>query len=221
MEATDMKYYRAAGDDGGAISTDEIVSGQMNNLFPNVSASDAEAGLTTYRKFFVKNDHASDTAYNAKIGMTAWTPGDDYVAIFPGTDNDTASDFDDSTLYGVSLATSELDRGTRTITCSTDSGQDLQDLFRVGDTILFVDPGSGGKLATATIASLDNDSITINEDIPDSITLDGSRIANVLIIGDMAPGDSFAVWAKRVVPAYSRPYEDPSDYFSVTTYFDA
>ena len=220
MTDADMKYYRAVGDDGGTIGTTEIVDGQIGNLFPDVNATEAEAGNTDYRKFFVKNTHASDSAVNVLVAVVAFTPGDDHVNIFPGTADDTTANFTNTTLYGTAKATAELDRNTKVVSVVLDGQQAVADLFRAGDTIIFVNASDYTRLATATVASTDASTITINEDIPADITLNGSMVANTIGVTPLAAGDSFPVWVQRVVPAYSAAMEDPADSFVIATYFD-
>jgi len=220
MVGTDLKFYKASGDDGGAIGTDEIVDGVLNNLVPDISATMAETGGVVYRKFFIKNTNANDTAKNVDIMLSSFASGDDTVVIYPGTDSDTTSDMDESTVYGVAMATAELDRSSKSVTYETDGSQDGTTLFRVADRIVFVD-SKGVRLASASIASIDASTITINEDIPDSIALNGAWVCNALSPGDMAPDATYSVWVRVTIPPYSTPMEDPSDRFSVATFFDA
>lgn len=67
---------------GGAISSTEIVDDSLNNLFALAPASEAEAGSTKYRAFFVKNTHATLTLKSAVIYISSNTPsGDTQVQI--------------------------------------------------------------------------------------------------------------------------------------------
>ena len=220
MTADEMKFYKAAGDDGGVISTTEIVDGQMNNLMPDVTATDAEAGATVYRKFFIKNTNASDTAKSVKVCLISFTPADDFVNIFPGTADDTTANFTNTKKYGIALATAELDRATKEVACSTEAQQALSDIFEVGDTILFVNRSDDSRIATATVATVNAGSLVINEDIPADIVLNDSYICNAVAAGDLAPDGSFGVWVRQDIPAYASAYEDPPDNFKISVYFD-
>lgn len=74
VSATDVKHYQSASmptDDtttaGGAISTTEIVNTSTGLWMPN-NKPNASGGATKYQyqKAFVKNNHATDSLYNAK-----------------------------------------------------------------------------------------------------------------------------------------------------------
>jgi len=221
MTASDIKFYRAEGDDGGAIDENaEIVDGVLNNLMPDITASDAEAGKTVYRKFFVKNASASETANSVVICLTAMTPGEDYANIFPGTADDTTANMDDSKLYGIAKTTEELDRSTKKVTVTIEGGQDLTQRFAQDDKIVFVDATSGARLAGATVNAVDATSITVNEDIPERIVLDGAYVCNAIDIGTLDAGATTAAWVKLTVPSFCRPQEEPADYTIPTVFFD-
>jgi hypothetical protein len=62
LSASDIKFYKStnADSDGGAIDTArEILSGVDNNLLPDLTGQEQMDGGTRYRKFFVKNTHAT------------------------------------------------------------------------------------------------------------------------------------------------------------------
>jgi hypothetical protein len=71
IASTDLKFYYsggAANSDpaaslGGIISSAQVGSG----LFDDVSVSEAGAGDTEYRAYFVKNTSATDTAYSVVV----------------------------------------------------------------------------------------------------------------------------------------------------------
>ena len=302
MTATDLVYYNALTDRGGAIDlASPITTGQLNNLFPNVNALEAEAGIKKYRKLFVKNTHASDTALALSSVMTRFSDADDYMAMFLGTDTDTLGDITDSLgtgddttvtfgktlattpifpysveivadtivgvdngsgvisgtgisagtidyatgvvsitysaapanavdiaityrdtldkMHGVCLADNELDRGTYLVTVSLEGGQTLSDLFADGDTIHFLDPTTGQKIAKATIASSGVTATTLKivEDIPPAVVLNGSYIANTIYSGDVAAGVAIPIWVRQTVPAFCQAYTN--SYFGINSIF--
>lgn len=61
--ANEIKFYLSGGasnanpflSNGGSISTTEIINGLLNNLWPDVSESDADVGVTDHKVIFVKN----------------------------------------------------------------------------------------------------------------------------------------------------------------------
>lgn len=99
IEAADLKLYKSAvinngSTNGGRMSTTaEIVSGVMNNMFPNVTQAERTAGLTRYRKGFSKvYDDGTETLYNHKVWCTVQTPANDLIQVRPATNTDTQSD---------------------------------------------------------------------------------------------------------------------------------
>lgn len=78
IAATDLVYYLSGGGSntdpdlslGGIISTTQAGT----DLFDNVGATEASAGDTEYRGFYVKNTNATDTAFGVKIWIATNTP---------------------------------------------------------------------------------------------------------------------------------------------------
>ena len=87
VTASDIKFYlTGAGSDGGVQadpnaslgtyrSSSEITSGQLNNLFDNISSAEASAGDTNYRCICVKNE-SLETLYNILSWIYAETDPD-------------------------------------------------------------------------------------------------------------------------------------------------
>ena len=94
VTANDIKFYlTGAGSDGGSQaspnaalgsyrSSTEVVTATLDNLFDDVSSSEATTGSTEYRCFCIKNT-ASETLYNIKIWIYSETdPNSDQVIYF-------------------------------------------------------------------------------------------------------------------------------------------
>lgn len=64
-----------AGALGDQISTTDLTSGAMDDLFDDVSSAEASAGDVEYRGIFVLNDHATDTAFNVQIAVNSQVSG--------------------------------------------------------------------------------------------------------------------------------------------------
>ena len=60
---------------GGNRSSTEMVTGQLNNLFDDISGMEAESGDTEYRGIIIQNKHASLTLYNAKAFLSVQPNG--------------------------------------------------------------------------------------------------------------------------------------------------
>ena len=59
----------AAGALGDQVSTTELTTNVIGNLFDDVSAAEATAGDVEYRCVFVCNDNATDTAFNVAVAI--------------------------------------------------------------------------------------------------------------------------------------------------------
>lgn len=81
--ATDIKFYLSGGavntnpnsSLGGARSNTEIASGSLHNLFRKVTGDESASGVTLYRAFYVKNNHATLTWETVKSWFTALPAG--------------------------------------------------------------------------------------------------------------------------------------------------
>lgn len=62
---------------GGAPSTTQITSANLNNLFDQVSGAESQAGDVEYRGFYVKNNHGSLALQNARVFISSVTPASD------------------------------------------------------------------------------------------------------------------------------------------------
>lgn len=82
IAASDIKVYLSGGAGnadpnaslGGAISSTELVSNSVNNLFALAPAAEADAGSVKYRAVFVKNTHATLTLISPKVYIASNTP---------------------------------------------------------------------------------------------------------------------------------------------------
>ena len=101
IAASDVKFYKAQNNNdqtgnGGPIAdspSNQIVDGQLNNAFPNVSVSERTLGVTRYRKIFLKNENLTDlTLQSTRVFISDRSTADDYFRIKNGTDTDTQAD---------------------------------------------------------------------------------------------------------------------------------
>lgn len=302
MTATDMVLFNAQTIRGGAIDlASPITTGQLNNLFPNVNAIEAESGTVKYRKLFAKNTHGTDTALALSTVMTRFSDANDYMSMFLGTDTDKIGDTPQSIgtgndvlftfggtlsttpvlphsvsvtadtvvatddgngvlsgtgiasgsidyatgaisvtftvepvgavdilaeyrdtldkMYGICHADDELDRPTKVVTVSVEGSQTLSDIFADGDTIHFLNAGTGQKLVKATIATsgVGVSTLTIVEDIPVEVVLINSYIANTIYAGDVSAGVAIPIWVRQTVPQYCQAYTN--SYFGINSIF--
>lgn len=171
IQAADLKFFKSATvsdavNNGGRMSTNEVVSGVKNNLFPNVSNTERLAGLTRFRKKYLKNEESTGLALNeTRVWIGRRTPAQDYIQIKEGTNTDVQSDASAYTAWSGAGTLNENITGG--VTNSFDALFDTTSGIQNGDYIHlddgsneeFVtldDPGGvswAGNVATLTIAA--------------------------------------------------------------------
>ncbi len=80
--SADLKWYYSGGNTntnpdaslGGEISTHEITSNLVENLFDNVDAAEATSGMTDYRCAYIKNTNGTDAVDDFVIWIASQTP---------------------------------------------------------------------------------------------------------------------------------------------------
>ncbi len=78
-----------SGNLGDQVSQTQITDDSFQNLFTDISADEAAAGVVKYRPVFVLNNHATLTLTNAEVSISSQVTGGSTYAI--ATDNITAS----------------------------------------------------------------------------------------------------------------------------------
>ena len=166
MEGTDLCLMRSvtvsdALTNGGRQSFNQITSGVLNNLFPNVSQSERTVGHVRYRKFFFRNKNASDeTSVNSRFWISALSTGDDRNRIKLGTDVDTQEEADDYTNWkGSGYITSQLAVDSTSFSAEFGAADGIQagDILRLNDgsgTAEFLTVAAGGVSWAGTVATI-------------------------------------------------------------------
>ena len=131
VTVADISFWKSAVNNdtvsnGGVISTTQIVSGVLNNAFPNVSNANRIAGITRYRKQFLRNRSTTDLGIiSGEVYINTRSTGDDYYRLKAGTDTDTQA-----SLTGTGWA------GTGLLAVSAGSGEsELQVTYDAADGI--------------------------------------------------------------------------------------
>lgn len=171
VQASDLKFFKSAtvsdaANNGGRVSTNQVVSGVKNNLFPNVTHTERTSGLTRRRKQFLKNEESTGLALNyTRVWIGRITPAQDYLRIKEGTNTDIQSDTTAYTLWsGAGILNESITAG---VTNSFDVVFDTTDGVYDGGYV-HLDDGSNeefitlassggvtwaGNIATLTIAA--------------------------------------------------------------------
>lgn len=122
---------------GGEMSTVLVTSGAINNVFPNTSQTDRLAGITRYRKIFLKNHSAEDLALTStKIFMDNITPAEDTINFLAGDYVDTEDGIVGTELFGCGILSTDATAGATQITVTVEG--DAVD----ADLVIFRDTGS-------------------------------------------------------------------------------
>lgn len=171
---SEIKWQRSANfndsaANGGRLSNSIIADDIRNNIFPNVTQAERAAGLTRYRKIFIKNINAAgEAAQQPKVFVENLTAGDDRVVLFEGTQTDVQSGITGSErLYGCGQLNQNT--GTNAIEIEVEVEDPADDIFQDGDLIrisdkddvngtgqeeyarLYGDPSYAGNVATLTL----------------------------------------------------------------------
>lgn len=145
----ELKIYKSTvitdtGTNGARMSSDEVVSGVANNVFPNVFSGDRVTGLTTHRKVFCKvGNDADETLFYPQVWMDILTPADDWVCFFEGGLRDVQSAIvGTEQKYGCASLFADVLSGVSTLDVNVEdsslvSGNDA--IFAVGDKIRITD----------------------------------------------------------------------------------
>ncbi|MBF0291148.1 MAG: hypothetical protein HQK86_03230 [Nitrospinae bacterium] len=128
-----IKFYKPSNvsdtsQNGGRMSPDSVTDGLKNNVWPSVTKAQRTAGVTQYRKVFIKVENNADPnvtknqiALTPSVFIAFQTPGQDCVSIFPATQNDTQADITGAeSLYGTGLLNAGVGSGATQIVVGTE-----------------------------------------------------------------------------------------------------
>lgn len=115
ISTNDLVFRRAAFtsdsipvQNGGRMAAGSISGGVKNNLFPDLTQAQRQAGAEHFRKLFIHVASAGgEVLLDAKVFLEDVTPGDSYVLLYPGTQSDT-QDAVNGRPYGVGRLTAAV-----------------------------------------------------------------------------------------------------------------
>ena len=208
--SSDLKAYKAAINNdsdanGGTMSAVQSVSGVAGNVLPPVSEAELAAGMNRYRKLFFKVANDDDLPLNnARAYIENYTPGDDRVLIFPGTQTDVQSDLAGTErLYGCGQLDATVTAGATEIEVLMEDGGD--DAIQDGDTIRIsdktdIDDATGNEeevvVSGAPTIAGDVYTITLATALANGYAAASTRVASILSLGTLEGAYSgFAVTA--------------------------
>lgn len=141
IQPSDLRVFRAATNNdtvanGGEISTVESVTNVSGNLFPRVSMSERNDGLTRLRKAFHRVNNADSLRlYDAHLFMFRHTPAVDAVTFVQGSNVNTQGDIvlASATHYGAGTLVNSVSAGAQQIEVMPE--QAAYEVFRNGDRL--------------------------------------------------------------------------------------
>ena len=222
ITASDIEMYKSNGTDstGGTITATAITDATLNNLFDDVTADEALAGATEYRKIFVKNNHGSLTWTSVIFWRSSNTTStDDEISLGIGTASDDAGSNALTTFTGaakVALISDGTDtrnvtiigevsgvRTSETVTLTSTSEVLSTNTFDSGKVYL-VYPASSDASRTITIKQGTGGTTrgTIGTNKLSCINYQDPTTAGAgFQLGSIAAAASQGLWLKRVVGA--------------------
>ena len=190
---TELKVYKSAAisdlsTNGGRMSAVQATSGAASNIFPTVSESERTAGVTKYRKVFLKVANDADlTLYAPKIYLDKNSPGMDRISFFPGTQTNTQA----------AITGSERQYGGGKLNTNASAGASSIDvLVEAAAAVVFVNGDKIRITDKATLAGAGNEEyVTING----TITFAGD-VASIPITPNLT--NSYLAADTRVMAVY-------------------
>lgn len=186
ISASDIKFYKATtnnntNSNGGVIDTDTaITTNVLNNLFPNVNNTDRTAGVTRYRKMFMKNDYSGElTAQNPKVWIGTLSTAGDYFRLKAGTDTDVQSTADDYTNWaGSGTLGSNATAGGSTLVVDFNAANGVY----TGSLIRIDDVSNDEELTVTNVSWATNRAtITISGELSNSYTAASTTVVSTIV----------------------------------------
>ena len=197
----DFKYYKSAvfndtSVNGGLASSNLVVDGVAENIFPSIPQSERIAGSNKYRKVYAKVDNAAAaTLYLSRFFIENPTSAGDAVFAFPaGSFTQKQSDLlGTERVYGCGWLNASVVVGATELIVRTESSTKL--IFLVGDTVRVsnktnIDDVVGTEeFRTVSAVTWNSNVATVTLDVPldnnYSFSNDATRVASVMQLGEI------------------------------------
>lgn len=189
-----IKYYKSEYDIGGAVG-DEIQSGVLNNLFPDLEADERLNGTTRLRKIWYESDTDLAECYPTIANDSQF-----YYRVFKSAnDDDTVDDLTGNERRYGSLTITDISDSTVTLQLMTSENYGIE-LFEDGDDVLI-----GDSKYTVQGDPTDNGDGTISIDVdrnPDTSN-DGTLCRSLMPTNGADADTKYPIWIEQVVVAGS------------------
>lgn len=176
----ELKFFHseersALSTNGGRLSTTEIISGALNNVWPHVLRAERTAGSTLYRKVALKvHQDGNGSLASTEFVLDGPTLGDDRIIMFAATATDTQAAITGSErIYCAGGLASPINAGSQTIVFAVKDAADAAGV-QVGDDIRLTDkltPASTtGNVEYHTVATKSVSGLNVTVTTEDLIT---------------------------------------------------
>lgn len=155
IAAAELKLYKCI---AGRLSSTEIIDGQKNGLFRDVSEAERAAGITLTEKVAFKIANDADTqAVNARTFIADITPSDGRAILYDATQRDTVAS---GRKYGVGRLNADVLAAATSIVVDAETGAGADLIYQIGDTV-FISDGINDEFATIDTVVWATDQATI------------------------------------------------------------
>jgi len=197
MNQTDIKIIKSMNisdtdsNGGRADFAAEVISGVKFNLFPRVTSTERENGITRYRKAFIANFNANgETAYGASAAITTPGNGEDRFYIRQGTHTDIQSEISESDWTGCGLLAFDALSGDTQIQVSFKSND-----YSIPENALLIIKDELGNICnirtsqTAPCASWSGNiaAVSLESQLPQNFTALTTTVGVMVETGDLIP----------------------------------
>lgn len=192
MDQTDIKILRASAitdtdqNGGRADMASIVVSGVKFNLFPRVTSTEREQGVTRYRKAFMANmNTGGETAYGACAGLGSVNAGQDRFYIAKGTHADTQADISGYSWTGCGRLGADVTAGDESLQIVFKSA----DYAIAAENLLMVTDGTETTYIRAQSVSWNANTVTVilQSQLPYSFASADTVVSVMLEAGDLIP----------------------------------
>lgn len=209
--AAELKVFRAANisdtsANGGRMSSVEVTSNVVANVFGNIEEAERAAGSTKYRKVFFKVHHDGNdkTLLDARLFQSANSAGDDRVQFFLGTQTDTQSAITGSERkYGCGALDVTVSAGASSIDVEVEPG--VTGIYLNGDMLLIKDASGSEYVTISGVPSQAGDIVTIALAAPLVAGYSSATglVSSVYAAGNIAPSSSAVSVTSASTGAYN------------------
>lgn len=196
---------------GGSITNEQIESGVLESLVPNITPFLAERGGERWLKFFIKTDSLIKNVGICLIKPTDCPTEEVYLTL--GTKNDYESDLDKSgaRIFG-SFVISAIDQPNKSVTAD----RDVSSFVQRGDLITFYGEYQD-RLTTLEVDNVSQNEISFVDFTDISAAKTGG---STIFIPTLQADDYVGVWIHQTIQPHTKSMETPPDNFVVGVWYE-